>query len=166
MQVDIQEEAGSVEVQEEGGPVEVLVQMCLLEPMAVDLSDKGLLHRKPSYLTDLMEQLRHQDSSKTLSNGASEWEASDEELGGQGEVEVARPPSPPSPGPTKGCPPEEGKLAGEAKLSGEALEWLAHPAVGLLAVCLACLHTLTGLDLLTAFGVLLAVVAHISLLFH
>jgi hypothetical protein len=57
---------------------------------------------------------------------------------------------------------DEGKLSGEARL----LELIAHPAVGLLAVCFACLRTSTNLDLLTAFGLLLTMVAHLSLLFH
>ena len=126
--------------------------------------DKEKLHAKPSYLTSLVEDWRPQDNSKTLSDGA-EWEESTEE--GEGEKalpsekdpeELARPSVK---GRVEGLL-EEGKLSGEARL----LELIAHPAVGLVAVCFACLRTSTNLDLLTAFGLLLTIVAHLSLLFH
>ena len=52
----------------------------------------------------------------------------------------------------------------EGKLSGEVLEWLSHPAVIVICIFLACVHTVTGLDLLTAFGVLITVVSFVSLI--
>ena len=139
------------------------VQLCLLEPVAVDLAEKTTLHPKPSYLTSLVEEWRHHDTSKTLSDGA-EWEESLEEReeeeeesrerpGVGGEVERR--------GLGEGRV-EEGKVSGE----GRVAEWLAHPLLPLVAACLACVHSLTGLDLLTAFGVLLTLVTHLSLLFH
>jgi len=59
-----------------------------------------------------------------------------------------------------------GHLGGleEGKLSGEVLEWLSHPAVIVICIFLACVHTVTGLDLLTAFGVLITVVSFVSLI--
>ena len=154
------------------GRINLTVQSCLLEPVSIDLSinqktmgmedlddlDKSSLQAKPSnYLASLVEEWRTHDNSKTLSDGA-EWEESTEEDKKDPE-EVPR-------------PSVKGRVEGlleEAKLSGEArlLELIAHPAVGLLAVCFACLNTSnTLLDLLSAFGLLLAMVAHISLLFH
>jgi hypothetical protein len=52
----------------------------------------------------------------------------------------------------------------EGKASGEVLRWLDHPATLALAHLLACLHTLTGVDLLTAFGLLLTIVCLLCLL--
>ena len=52
----------------------------------------------------------------------------------------------------------------EAKLSGEAVcEFLGHPAVLVATYLLACVHSHTGLDLLSIFGVLLAVVSYVSI---
>ena len=131
--------------------------------------DKNSFQAKPSYMASLVEEWRTQDNSKTLSDGA-EWEESAEEethkdtfsttppLSEKDPEELTRPP-------VKGRVEsllDEGKLSGEARL----LELIAHPAVGLLAVCFACLSTSTNLDLLTAFGLLLTVIAHLSLFFQ
>lgn len=51
---------------------------------------------------------------------------------------------------------------GEGKLSGELGEWLSHPCVVVVCYLLACLNSITGLDFLTAFGVLLTVVSLVS----
>jgi len=52
----------------------------------------------------------------------------------------------------------------EGKLTGEVLEWLSHPAVIVICIFLACVHTVTGLDLLTAFGILITVVSFVRLI--
>ena len=141
------------------------VQSCLLDPVSIDLSMMDMMDKKskPSYMTSLVEEWRTHDNSKTLSDGA-EWEESAEE-------EMPKEKSEKNPAEELPRPSVKGRVEGlldEGKLSGEArlLELIAHPAVGLLAVCLACLRTSTNLDLLTAFGLLLTIVAHISLLFH
>jgi len=61
-----------------------------------------------------------------------------------------------------------GHLGGleEGKLSGEVVEWLSHPAVIVICIFLACLHNLTGLDLLTVFGIIITVIAFVSLIFQ
>ena len=133
--------------------------------------DKEKLHAKPSYLTSLVEDWRPQDNSKTLSDGA-EWEESTEEVEKDQKDSLFTQALPSEKDPEELARPsvkgrvegllEEGKLSGEARL----LELIAHPAVGLVAVCFACLRTSTNLDLLTAFGLLLTIVAHLSLLFH
>ena len=150
------------------------VQSCLLDPVSIDLSmrdkmDKNGLQAKPSYLTSLVEEWRTHDNSKTLSDGA-EWEESAEEETSKEEAATGLLPEK-DPGEELPRPSVKGRvenLLDEGKLSGEArlLELIAHPAVGLLAVCFACLRTSTNLDLLTAFALLLTLVAHISLLFH
>ena len=59
---------------------------------------------------------------------------------------------------------------GGCKLTGEAGVFLplilTHPSTLVIAIFLACVHSVTGLDLLTAFGVLITVVAFVSLLLH
>jgi len=59
-----------------------------------------------------------------------------------------------------------GHLGGleEGKLSGEVMEWMSHPAVIVICIFLACLHNLTGLDLLTVFGIIITVIAFVSLI--
>lgn len=59
-----------------------------------------------------------------------------------------------------------GHLGGleEGKLSGEVVEWMSHPAVIVICIFLACLHSLTGLDLLTVFGIIITVIAFVSLI--
>ena len=53
----------------------------------------------------------------------------------------------------------------DGKLSGEVVEeWLSHPAVIVVCYFLACVQSVTGLDVLTAFGVLLTVVSFVSLI--
>ena len=149
------------------------VQSCLVDPVSIDLSstqktmgmedlvmDKNSLKAKPSYLASLVEEWRTHDNSKTLSDGA-EWEESAEEETLPSEKAPEELPQPPVKGRVEGLL-DESKLSGEARL----LELIAHPAVGLLAVCFACLRTSTNLDLLTAFGLLLTMVAHLSLFFH
>ena len=153
------------------GKTDLTVQSCLLDPVSIDLSMMDMMDKKskPSYMTSLVEEWRTHDNSKTLSDGA-EWEESAEE-----EMPKEKAPttltSEKNPAEELPRPSVKGRVEGlldEGKLSGEArlLELIAHPAVGLLAVCLACLRTSTNLDLLTAFGLLLTIVAHISLLFH
>ena len=153
------------------GKTDLTVQSCLLDPVSIDLSMMDMMDKKskPSYMTSLVEEWRTHDNSKTLSDGA-EWEESAEE-----EMPKEKAPttltSEKNPAEELPRPSVKGRVEGlldEGKLSGEArlLELIAHPAVGLLAVCLACLRTSTNLDLLTAFGLLLTMVAHISLLFH
>ena len=152
------------------GKTDLTVQACLIDPVSIDLSitqktmvmddKKSLMRGKPSYLANLVEEWRTQDNSKTLSDGA-EWEESAEEETPPSEKDPEKLPRPSVKGRVEGLL-DEGKLSGEARL----LELIAHPAVGLLAVCFACLSTSTNLDLLTAFGLLLTMVAHISLLFH
>ena len=151
-----------------------MVQSCLLDPVSIDLSttqktmgiedlvmDKNSLQAKPSYLVSLVEEWRTHDNSKTLSDGA-EWEESAEEETLPSKKDPEELPRSSVKGQVEGLL-DEGKLSGEARL----LELIAHPAVGLLAVCFACLNTSnTLLDLLTAFGLLLTMVAHLSLLFH
>lgn len=149
------------------------MQSCLVDPVSIDLSstqktmgmedlvmDKNSLKAKPSYLASLVEEWRTHDNSKTLSDGA-EWEESAEEETLPSEKAPEELPQPPVKGRVEGLL-DESKLSGEARL----LELIAHPAVGLLAVCFACLRTSTNLDLLTAFGLLLTMVAHLSLFFH
>ena len=160
------------------------VQACLIDPVTIDLAfsqkttamddlpmDNEKLQAKPSYLTSLVEDWRPQDNSKTLSDGA-EWEESTEEVEKEQKDSLFTQALPSEKDPEELARPsvkgrvegllEEGKLSGEARL----LELIAHPAVGLVAVCFACLRTSTNLDLLTAFGLLLTIVAHLSLLFH
>ena len=52
----------------------------------------------------------------------------------------------------------------EDKESGEVLGWLAQPASLLVSYLLTCLHSLTGLDLLTALGLLLMIVCLVCLI--
>ena len=56
---------------------------------------------------------------------------------------------------------------GVCKLSGEpGVLSVAHPWMIVTSLFLACVHQVTGIDLLTAFSVLITVVAFVSLLFH
>ena len=56
---------------------------------------------------------------------------------------------------------------GVCKLSGEpGVLRVAHPWLVVTSLFLACVHQVTGLDLLTAFSVLITVVAFVSLLIH
>ena len=64
-----------------------------------------------------------------------------------------------------------GGLGGDegCKLTGEMLcvsSLLSHPATLVTAIFLACVHTATGLDLLSAFGLLITIVAFVSVLLH
>ena len=52
----------------------------------------------------------------------------------------------------------------EDKESGEVLGWLAQPASLLVSYLLTCLHSLTGLDLLTALGLILMIVCLVCLI--
>ena len=60
-------------------------------------------------------------------------------------------------GPSSG--EDVGKMSGE-----EVISLLSHPGNLVIAIFLACVHSVTGLDLLTAFSLLLTVVSFVSLL--
>ena len=60
-----------------------------------------------------------------------------------------------------GVVPEEGvKVAN----SDEVISLLSHPGNLVIAIFLACLHSVTGLDLLNAFSLLLTIVSFVSLI--
>ena len=64
------------------------------------------------------------------------------------------------PGVVPGVLPEEGgKMS-----SDEVISLLSHPGNLVIAIFLACLHSVTGLDLLNAFSLLLTIVSFVSLI--
>ena len=64
------------------------------------------------------------------------------------------------PGVVPGVVPEEG---GKVAHSDEVICLLSHPGNLVIAIFLACLHSVTGLDLLNAFSLLLTIVSFVSL---
>ena len=56
-------------------------------------------------------------------------------------------------------PEEGGKVT-----SDEVISLLSHPGNLVVAIFLACLHSVTGLDLLNAFSLLLTIVSFVSLI--
>ena len=56
---------------------------------------------------------------------------------------------------------EEG---GKGASSGEVISLLSHPGNLVIALLLSCLHSVTGLDLLNVFSLLLTIVSFVSLI--
>ena len=62
-----------------------------------------------------------------------------------------------------------GGEAGGCKLTGEVTGVpgvVSHPATIVITMFLACVHSVTGLDLLTAFSLLITIVTFVSLIIH
>ena len=146
----------------------VLVQAVMLHHAVPEMEfslDKEELDSKPSnsYITSLVELSRAARDEKTLSDGP--------------DPESDYAPARLSPAPAPGSEPdslgerlkrtvelmglEETKLSGEPQLCSPAL---SQPAILVLCVFLACLHSATGLDVMSAAGILVTLVTLVSLL--
>ena len=156
----------------------VLVQAVMLHhavPEMVEFSlDKEELDSKPgnSYITSLVELSRAARDEKTLSDGPDP-----ESDYAPARLSPAPTPARLSPAPAPGSEAdslgerlkrtvelmglEERKLSGEPELCSPAL---SQPAILVLCVFLACLHSATGLDIMSAAGILVTLVTLVSLL--